>query len=101
MEVRPPAAVTFLAQNTELLSHGNARTRLDRGIDRLKVAVAVIPALVIEHVDDIVARLGGSFLVARQAMPSGRDDQPGCRSDHVNQALGPADIEAAILVSAD
>src|SRR5438309_123791 len=59
MKMRPTTAATLLAEHPQLLSHLDGRPWPHRAVDRLHVAIPIEPALVIEQVHDVVARLRG------------------------------------------
>src|SRR5262249_14710448 len=54
VQVGPPTAAAFLAENADLLPRLDARAGLDGVGDRFQVRVAVVPAVGVENVDVVV-----------------------------------------------
>src|SRR5688572_22572416 len=94
MQLRPTATAAFLAEHTDFLSQRDLRARADGGIDGLKMAVAVIPAAVIQQINHVVAWFHRTVLVTGQNLFPGRNDTPGCGGNHVHHSLRSAAIEA-------
>src|SRR6516162_7794431 len=98
VQVRPAAAAPLLAEQADELSHLDLGAGLDQIGDRVQMAVAIIPAALIEQIDDVIARLGGSILVAFQQRFPRRDDNTVSCGDHLDEPLGAADVEAVVII---
>src|SRR5215471_4419665 len=57
VQVRPPAATALFTQRADLLPHFYAAAEFYRGIERIQMRVAVIPAAVVQNPDRIVVSI--------------------------------------------
>ena len=59
VQMRPATARAFFAEEADALTHLHACAHLNGRINRMQMAVAVIPAAFIEQIHDVVARTHG------------------------------------------
>src|SRR4030095_5741165 len=73
VEMRPATTAPFLAQHTQFVAGLDRFAWMDRGIDGVKMRIAIVPPAGVENVNVIVVAMrlveGGIFL-ARQSLPS-------------------------------
>jgi hypothetical protein len=63
------------------------------------MAVAIVPAAVIQQVNHVVTRFGRALFVTGQAIGSGGDDAPGGGGDDVDETFGPTAIESVVVIN--
>src|SRR5207247_10006331 len=88
----------FLAQHSNSLSQADLRARPHGRIDALQVAVTMVPATLVEQINDIVTRLHRAVVVAGQNLFSGRDHAPRRGRDDLYPSLGSAGVESVMVV---
>src|SRR5207247_408611 len=92
-------APAFLPQYSDFLAQADLGSGLDGRIDRLQVAVAMVPTTFVEQIDHIVTRFRRAVVVAGEDLFAGRDDAAGRRRDHLHQSLGSAGVEAVVIIN--
>src|SRR5437667_8128980 len=63
------------------------------------MAVAIVPASVVEQIDYIVARFHWAVAVAGQNVRSGRNHAPGSSRDDVWHSFGSAQVESVMIIN--
>src|SRR5262245_29133763 len=99
VQVRPPAAPAFLAQDADLLAHADLRSGPNSGVNRLQMAVAIVPATVVEQIDHVVARFRGAVIVTRQNVRPGRNHSPGSGCNNVCHSFRSATVESVMVIN--
>src|SRR6476661_8141442 len=96
----PPTAASFLAQDPDLLPHGNPCSRPDCWVDEFQVAVTVIPVTRIANVNDVVTAFGRypGCLASQHVVPRGGYNPISCR-DHIDRALTTTHVQAKVVVN--
>ncbi len=94
----PPLPPSF-PRVPSLRALGDLPAQFDGGIEAHEVAVAIKPTGAVAEVEDIITRLDlGRILNARQPRITPADDGSVRRGQHVHQALGPAKIQAVVII---
>jgi hypothetical protein len=97
MQMRPPAADGLFSENADLPSHGDLAADLHARIDRIEVAVPVVPPSWIARIDDIVTR-SNTIGRAIDRISAGRnDDAVGCGIDR-NNAVRAAEVKPLMVL---
>ena len=99
VQMRPAAAPAFLAQHTDFLSQSDLRAGTQGGIDGLKMAVAIIPAPVVEQINDVVPGLHRAVIVAGQDLFPRRNHAPGGGRDHLHHSFRAAAVESVMVIN--
>src|SRR5262245_13572657 len=63
------------------------------------MAVAIVPATVVEQIDHIVARFYRAVIVAGQNVCPGRNHAPGSGSDYVRHSFRSATVESVMVIN--
>src|SRR5881628_2211829 len=97
--MRPAAAPAFLARQTDLLSDADFGAGPHCRINDLQMAVAIIPAAIVEQINNIVTWLRRAIVVAGQNLIPRRNHLPRSRSDDFRHALRTARIESVMVIN--
>ena len=99
VQMRPAAAPAFLAQHSDFLSQSDLGTGPQGGIDGLKMAVAIVPAPVVEQINHVVTGFHRAVIVAGQDLFPRGNDAPGRGCDHVHHSFRPAAVESVMVIN--